>query len=346
MNDRFALKYTVLTFLLAFGLGDASVTAAEGPRWVAQILRKLPRDVRDVEAAFEQSRNASLQLSVGEPMEAPDFSQETVFDVTVGGQKQKLKFQFGRLGALTYGMELTAADQANLPAVSKSRIMQRITENYISIQIRPQRDVASGAIYLYYKPFAAIGSYIAPNTQEFAPLMEDSVRNFRGIGLFVKPGAPINAENLRTFVGINKTMITDEQDPDAPKPALFPNFEFTFVRARVEGQKVVLHTFVTNEHRQRLHYLKPYVAPQSPDECSIKSTILFTEYSVAKQSPSAKALRRTWINSQASYPVVELDKYAADQNWSGDAFDNLTELLDAMIDGRFPSPGAATAGAE
>jgi hypothetical protein len=320
--------------------------AAAGPRWVTQLVRKLPRDVEEVERAFETSRNASIQVSVGEPMEICDLSQETVFDVTVGGKKDKLKFQFGRVGALTFGLEVSPADQLNLPAVSKGRIMKRVTENYISIQVRPQRDVQTGAIYLYYKPFAAIGSYLEPDTQEFSPLMEDSVRDFRGLGLFVPPEAPINAENLRTFVGVNKTMITDEKDPDAPKPALFPNYEFVFVRARIEGEKVELHSFLTNEHRRVLHYLKPYVPPRSPDECSIKSVLLFTAYSVAKQSPSAKAIRRAFTHSRASYALDELNAYAAAQHWQGDALDNLTALLDAIIDGKLTkqpvaSPAAA-----
>jgi hypothetical protein len=63
----------------------------------------------------------------------------------------------------------------------------------------------------------------------------------------------------------------------------------------------------------------------------------FTEYSAAKQSPSAKALRKTIFNSQASFTLSQLDEYAASAGWEGDALDNLSATLDAIIDGKLTS---------
>jgi hypothetical protein len=165
------------------------------------------------------------------------------------------------------------------------------------------------------------------------------------VGLFVKRGTPITAEALRTFVGVNKTMITDEANPDAPQPKLAKNFEFTFVRARVAGDRVALHTFVTDGHRTRLHYLHPYEPPPAFTDCDVQSVLLFTDYSVAKQSPSAKAIRHAKIRDRAMFPVVDLDKWASGKGWSGGALDNLTELLDAIIDGQL-SPTLSAAGGQ
>lgn len=327
---------------LAFGWALPSAHAQQA-RWVAQLLRKLPRTDEEVVAAFNASKNASIQVAVGEPLEVADFSLDTTYDVTVAGQKQKRPFKFERLGALTFGMAITPADEADLPAASKGTILERVNGNYISIQLRPQKDVETGAIYLYYKPFAAIGSYNKQGTQEFSPLMEDSVRDFRGIGLFVKQGTPITAEALRTFVAINKTLIADVKDPDAPQPNIVVNYEFTFARAYVDGDKVSLHTFATNEFRQQLHYLQTSEAPRSFSECGVQSTLYFTKYTAAKQSPSEKALRRTSFNARSSYWLADLDKYAASAGLDGGAWDNLTDVLDAIIAGKVPPNSGTTA---
>jgi hypothetical protein len=328
-------------------LGNSLGEAAEGPRWVTQILRRVPRTDAELVEAFEKSRNSSIQVPVGDPLETPPFSERTTYDVTLGGQKQKVRFDFSRQGALTFGLSVNESDQANLPAVSKRTILERVNGNYISIQVRVQRDVETGAIYLYYKPFAAIGSYTAPNTHEFSPLMEDSVRDLRGIGLFVPSGTPVTAEALRTFVAVNKTTITDPENRDAPNPELFPHYELLIARAVVDGDRVTLHTFCTTEWRTLLHYLKPYEAPKTVDDCGIKSVMLFTDYSVAKQSPSAMAQRHTIINPRSTFEVRELDTYISNQGLEGGTFDHLTTVLDAIIaDKVAPSGTAATSGGE
>src|SRR5690606_30413680 len=131
-----------------------------------------------------------------------DFAGKTEYDITVreGGEAvaKKLPYEYSRLGVISYGLELEPADEANLPTVSRGRILSKVNGNYISIQLRLQRDPATGNVYLYYKPFAAIGAYGADTTQEFAALMEDSVRNCRGVGLWVAKGEKPSAEAFRT----------------------------------------------------------------------------------------------------------------------------------------------------
>lgn len=317
--------------LVALHLGSARAAA---PQWVAQILRRVPRTQEEMQVAFDKSKNSSVQVGVDEPLETPDFAGQTSYDVTIGGKKESLKFAYSRLGILSYGMEVAPPDQENLPSVSKNRILTRVGGDYISMQMRIHRDLSTGAVYLYYKPFAAVGSYAGGNTQEFAPLMEDSVRDLRGLGLFVKTGEKIDPEALRTFVAVNKTTVVEEGMEEAPMPPTKPHYELQLVRARVDGDQVELHTFVTNEYGKQFHYLKPYHTPTTRDECDVVSVMYFTEYSAAKQSPSAKALRRTDFNGRASFSLAQLDEYAASAGWEGDALDNLTQLLDAIIDGK------------
>ena len=322
------------TLAVAVVLGVTSLASAAAPQWVAQILRKVPRTQEEMAAAFDKSKNSSVQVGVDEPMETPNFEGETSYDVTVGGKKESLKFAYSRLPILSYGMEVAAQDQESLPTVSKNRILTRVSTDYISLQIRVHRDLASGAVYLYYKPFAAVGKYAGGPTQEFAPLMEDSVRDVRGLGLFIKPGEKVEAANLRTFVACNKTIIVEEGQETAAKPATKPHYELQVIRARIDGDKVALHTFVTNEYGKRFHYVKPYETPKDRDACDVKSVMYFTEYTAAKQSPSAKALRQTIFNSRASFSLEQLDAYAKSAGLEGDALDNLTAVLDAAIDGK------------
>ncbi|MGD9648754.1 MAG: hypothetical protein AB7U73_23790 [Pirellulales bacterium] len=322
---------------LALGAPGESVPAsraAEAPRWVAQVLRRVPRTEAEVAAAFNASRNASVQVAVGDPMELPGFDQETDYDVSIGGKRAKARFQYARIPVFTYGLALTEADQQNLPAVSKNTILERINDNYICMQIRVHRDMETGAVYLYYKPFAAVGSYTKPGTQEFTPLMEDSVHDCRGIGLFLKPGTPVTAEAFRTFVAVSKSMAVVDEDRDAPEPRERENYEFFIVRGRADGDRLALHAFATDQDRTLLHYVKPFSPPTGPNDCSVKSTMLFTEYTVAKQSPSAKVIRFISLNERLSVPVAELDKFVASEGLQGDAWDNLTYVLDAIIDGK------------
>lgn len=300
---------------------------------MAKVLSELPRGEAAIAEAHEKSRDAAVQIAAGDPLEVTNFEGKTSYSVTIAGKKRELPYTYSRLGALTYGMQLTPEDEANLPSVSKSRILSKVNGNYISLQLRVQRDESTGNVYLYYKPFALVGAYDnQERSQEFSPLMEDSVRDVRGIGLFVKPGTTPSAEAFRTFVAINKNTIT--VDNGSEEPALEPHYEFFFGRLRVDGDDVQLHVFGTTEYRQKLNYLNAYRAPATREECTMLSTIFFTDYTLAKQSPSAKAAREVLINRQAQVSLDQANEYAMSQGLEGDAWDNLTEILDAMIDGQ------------
>ncbi|MBX3413131.1 MAG: hypothetical protein KF708_10620 [Pirellulales bacterium] len=326
----------VCWFLLVLLL-SAPAQAADTPLWVAKTITKLPRTHEELAAAHAASKAASIQVAVGDPLEIEDFAGKTEYDVTVTekGKKvaKKLPYDYSRLGVVSYGMQLTPEDQEKLPSVSKSRILSRVGGNYISIQLRVHRDQSTGHVYLYYKPFAAIGTYGQPGAQEFAALMEDSVRDCRGLGLFVGPGEKPSAEAFRTFVGINRDTLA-KPNPTGGDPILEPHYELFFVRARVNGDQVELHSFNTSEYMTRLNYLRPYKSPETLAESDIDSTIFFTAYTAAKQSPSAKAAWQIDIRPRSYFEIAQLDEFAKSQGMQGDFLDNLTAVLDAIIDGK------------
>lgn len=330
-------KVAALAGIALAGAAVVSAPAAAAPVWVAKIITRLPRTEEELAAAHAASTDPSLQVAVGDPLEVRDFAGKTEYDVTIrDGDRavaRTLPYEYSRLGVVSNGLEVLPEDQANLPPVSSRRIMSRVNGNYISLQVRVQREPESGAVYLYYKPFAAVGAYGSDEAQEFAPLMEDSVNNVRGLGLWVSKTDRPSAEAFRTFVGINKDMMQFE-NPDGGEPIVQPHYELFFVRLRETDGQFELHTFNTNEFRTRLNYLHPYRAPTSADDCSMKSTIYFTEYTAAKQSPSAKVSRQVDIRPQAYFEISQLDAYVTEQGLEGDAFDNLNVVLDAIIDGK------------
>ena len=48
-------------------------------------------------------------------------------------------------------------------------------------------------------------------------------------------------------------------------------------------------------------------------------------------------MRRSIFNDRSKYAMKSLDQYAQSQDWEGGAFDNLTKILDALIDRRVPA---------
>lgn len=311
---------------------------ADAPLWVTRTLHRVPRTEAEVAAAHSQSDYACAKLPSGSPMEIDDFTSRITYDVEVnqnGRQTvQAIPFSASRLGALSFGLDMSKADQRNLPLLSSSIIMGHINGTYVSIQARVHRELPDGKPYLHYRPLAAMGTYGKPKkSTALEDLAQESVDNVRGLGLFVKEGQPLSAEALRTLVVANKCTVA-KVDAASGDTRLIPYYDLFFVRARVDGDKVTLHSFATKDELSKLCYVRPYEPPGDSTECGVTSTIYFTEYAYAAQYPTAQAARACRYNSQAEFTMAELDRYAAASGWKGDALDNLTELLDAIIDGR------------
>lgn len=233
-------------------------------------------------------------------------------------------------------------DKADLPRLTRRAILERINSNYVCLQVRVERALPTGEPFLHVQPIAAVGEYGQPDRSEkFASLQQTAVSNVRSLGLYLKPGEPRQADNLRTLVLStkgNRIVPGDTSDPLRLEPSL----ELIFVRLRVAEAKagateppaVEIHAFSTTDDLKRLVYVAPYVPPAKLDDCGMTSTIRLTEYAMAGQSPSARATRGLKFQARGSFDISELDAYAGGANLKGAALDNLTDVLDAVIDGR------------
>jgi len=356
------LPLAIVAALAAVSALAMGVARAEPPIFVTNLLYRVPRTEAEAALAHEQSRSAALQLADGLPLDGSDEVRRVWYDVKLdngkadggkadGGKadgtkidgasgypiERSLPYEYTRRGVLCFGTRMSSRDRADLPLITSAAILDRVNTNFVSLQVRVHRDAAGGEPYLHYRPEAAVGVYGKSEASiAFAALQQNALRDVRGLGLFVKRGEALSPSRLRTLVIVNKGQVVLE-DTTTGEIDLNPSLELMFVRARpqaVTADELELHAFATSGDRRRLHYLKPFALPAKLDECGIQSTVRVTEYQLAGQYPSARAARQIHYRAIVSLPVERLNQYASAAGWSGDALDNLTETLDAIIDGK------------
>jgi len=312
----------------------------------SRVIERIPHTAKELDLAHEKSDSACVLLPAGEPLAPARFETEVkTVDLKLAGSATTgtvLPPDSGRWPALSFGVNMTKSDQALLPRLSRRLILEKIKNNYVCLQVRVERAPAGGAPFLHYQPLAAVGEYgHTERTEKFASLQQTAVANVRSLGLFVKPGEQREADNLRTVVLATKGSRVVAGNTGNP-PKLEPTLEMIFVRLRVPPAKanstapptVEIHTFCTTDDLKRLVYVSGYTAPDKFDDCGMTSTILITEFAYAGQYPSARATRGLKFQSRGEFEMSELNAYARDARLKGGALDNLTDVLDAVIDGR------------
>lgn len=320
-------------------LAAATVAARVGdaaPRFQTTLktVRLLPRTEREAEEQHERLRAEACDfLPGGEIIERKSFVPEQL------SRQERLPIPTARQAALSVGLEVSREDQADLPRLSAGRILSYIDGHYVCVLARVQRDLANGLEYLHHRPVAATATFRGPATsEEFTELVSASVRDMRSMGLFLPSDTDMKAENLRTLVMLFRST-RSEFNEISKKVTLRPTYEFVFIRARGEGREgrpLQLHSFVTTEDRQQLHSLANYSPPTRSEFCDVRGRIFFTDYKLANLLPSESATRQTIVRARETYAMSSLHEYAAAAKWSGDALDNLTATLDAIIDRRIP----------
>jgi|GEM_PF-2162872 len=314
-----------------------STRFSEKIRWV-QTIRVLPTQDLELESAHRLARrNACEPLPAGEPTLSQSF-QPYLTRRDYREYAEKVPALSKRQAIFSAGLDMLPADQRNLPSFSGRRILAYLRSHYITLQVRVQKEPLSGALFLHHRSLAGVAQYQNSGlTQQPTEGLGKTLQNYRSLGLFLPNELEPTPENLRTLVLVHKS----DRAADANLKLSATKYEYVFVRAHPSGSrrepKLTLHTFATSDRRQTLHYLKPGGQPQHNDLCSFKTLLYFTDYSHAGLYPTDSASRGTVFNDQAEFSLEQLEKYATLQQWTGGALQNVTQLLDAIIEKKISS---------
>lgn len=311
--------------------GANSAGAAAPPE--INTIRTLPRTDAELAAAFDRAEQDACELLPGgEPLEITSF---TPYLTQRDRQSARLAPSLRR-SAFAIGLQLPAEEQQRLPLISRSRIAGYLQNHYVSVQARIQRDPRTGIRYLHHRPLSAAAKFSGARlTQEPEAAVAASVHDFRSLGLLVEGDGTPSLEDLRTLVLVHKHAVLR---PSATGPASFqPNYEFAFIhasRADLEGSEpLTLDAFVTSGGRERLHHLRSR-APTGPSSCGIRANVRLSEFTYGGTYPTRAIVRDVAIADRSSFSWKQLDAFANDQGWSGDAWDHLPEIFHAIIDAR------------
>lgn len=314
-----------------------TVWSADGVVSNIRTIRIIPRGDTEMELAHERARaNACERISSNQPFE------QTQFSLALASRERPVPGAIAdpasRRQVFTVGLDMFREDQNQLPKLSRSAILKYLEDHCVSVQARIQKDHRSGSLYLHHRPMAATMNFTGVRlTQEFHEAVSDAVDDFRSLGLFVKPRSELTPGNLRTLVLVHRNRMISTT-PGIRNEAAKSNYELVLIRARHPDAKttdsLVLHVFLTSNQRKMLHHIQAHGLPHGVSDCSIRATVLFTSYESANLVPKESATRKLSIKSRTSFPVASLDDYCKTNGLPGDSFDNLTDVLDAVIDGK------------
>lgn len=297
---------------------------------------QLPRSEAEFAKAFERAASSSCVLvPEGYPLELSSFTP-----FAAGGHKllkgQELPPPSIRRHAVSIGLAVSPGDRHALPALTGHLIVSYIQEHFVSIQARIVKDPLTLGLFLAPEPMAATAKFQgALITERIQPAVRSSIQNFRSLGLLIEHGREPRPESLRTLVLVHKYLLAKPGSRTSSRPR--PQYELVIIRGREKDGHLELHSFVTSNSRRVLHYLGESRKPRRTTDCNIQATIYFSEYSHASLVPVKGIVRKSLVKSQSHFSLDKLKVFVKHRHWEGDVWDNVTEVLDNIIDGKITS---------
>lgn len=301
-----------------------------------KLISRLPATTREVESTFTRSRSDACEiLPKGESLEILSFTNI----LTERDRRENLKRRLiptSRRDLFSVGLEFQPDDRDALPVVSRSTINNYLTDHYVAVQARIRRDLLDGKLYFHHRPLALTATYRGSKlTQDFEPLVANSIRNFHSLGLFVeKQTERQKPEDLRTLVLVFRTELLRPGSNLSRE-----SFELVLVRGVETTGELEQHVFVTTENRTKLSYLNSHRRPTSNSKCSILGQIAVTDYDSTGIYPKQSATRAYRLDSRSEYKFQQLDSYCREHQLEGGFVTNVTPVLDAIIGGQLPAEG-------
>lgn len=329
---------------LCQGITPSNVQAADPPVFAPPGIKtfsRMPKTVTEVAHQHMQSANQGIEfLPKGQPLELNSYALAlTQRDTREFGKAAKKPNPSTRRFVLSVGIQVGEEDKAKLPSLSAATILDYLSNHYVSVQARIQKN-EKGVLYLHQRPIVATAKFGKVRiTEEFTPAVTNSVKDMHSLGMFVPGKLAPTPENLRTMVLVHKHTALDVKTGRVE-----PHFEFVFIRGRQNsiGNKLDLHCFTTSEERTKLHYLKPATPPLRFTDCTLKASVYFSRYTGGDLIPADSVMRSQTVNSKSVFLMTDLDAFVRNSlRLTGDALTNLNETLDAVIDGKI-RPGPAS----
>ena len=319
--------WTVVIALASVGL-PASRAAGIDEFAGIKVIGSLPRTSVELERAHRSSAaDACERIAEKQSLELSSFS--TILTERDRREAARIRpMPTARHSVMSVGLSMEAADRSDLPTVSRVTILDYLDSNYVAIQVRVRRDLLDRKLYFHHRPLAVTAQFRGSKmSQKFEPVVANAINDFHSIGLFTKQAERLEPENLRTLVLLFKNSIIKSGSRTRDQ------FEFAFVRGTESKSETRLdsHVFVTSRDRSQITYLNPYVPPTNPNSCSIRGSIVITDFDSTGIYPKESATRSFRLDARRTFPMASIDAYCKEQSLVGGIYDNLDDVLDALI---------------
>jgi hypothetical protein len=323
----FTLLRMFAVFMFGFVLIASAALAIDEFKDVKTI-QLLPMTDAEVEFAHSRSRGETCELiAAGELMETRAFAM----NLTERDRRENVRRPpSARHPLFTVGLSIDPLDQADLPKLSRSRILDYMEQHFVVVQARVRQDLLDRKLYFHHRPIAVTTQFEAPRlTVAFEPVIANSIQEFHSLGLFTSESKRLKPENLRTLVLLFKNNLLVGRRTK-------PQYEYAFIHGIPDktGKALEHHIFVTSEGRQKLNYLSDYRPPRRQRDCSIHGSVVITDYDATGIFPKSSATKSYELSISESYELVEINRFCESQNLVGGFPRNLDAILLAAAEQR------------
>lgn len=299
-----------------------------------KILKTLPLSETEIKTAFMAAKVDSCeQVGEGQPLELTNFTPFlTARDKQTTSRRPMAAT---RRGFLSIGLQV---EEAGLPTLSKSKILDYVDKNYVSLQARIRRDLLDRKLYYHHRPIAVTAQFTGSKlTKAFEPVVAQTTNTVRSLGVFAEPDKrPLKAEHLRTIV------LVFRYEKAARAGRIGEDYELAIVRGKesADGQSLVPHVFVTLDNRTRLAYLRQFNHPKQLTGCSISAKVLITDFDSTTGLYPKKTVTQSYsVSSRIEYDRSKLEDYCQ-KTLDGTMATHINQLLDDIIEDKVPKPTA------
>jgi hypothetical protein len=315
--------------------------AAERNDSKVRIIRSLPQSEEELSAAFEASVDRSCRpVASGRALEmralSPAATESAGLSVNIKIGKRELPVPMARRSALSVGLVVRPDDRDALPLLSSALITDFIDSHYVCLQALIRRDLDSGELHLHDAAPAMLVRYSGERlTQKFEPLVLESLKNTRVLGLFVPSHAEPAAENMRTLVLIVGTPMLESTTPQKITMAYELLFVYGVPTKNDSGEDdLALHSFLTADKRTSLHDLGTFEPPADARGCDSTGAVHFTRYAADGLTPTGSALRALDLHSRRRFSAAELKGITETAGAGGEWLKRPTAVFTAILQGK------------